>query len=141
MYLLDTNVVSEIRKMGSPKIDANVAAWWAGRKLTSFFISVMTIFEIEEGILRVGRRDIVQGDILRDWLDRSVVPSFERRTLPVTPEIARASAALMVPDKRKLADALIAATARVHDLKLATRNVVDFEASGVDVIDPWRDRS
>ena len=137
MYLLDTNVISETRKTKTNKIDANVEAWWTRAKLTVFFISVITLFEIEEGILRMERRDVVQGAVLRCWLEQFVLPSFEGRTLPVTPMIARACASLQVPDKRQLTDALIAATARVHGLKVLTRNVAHFEGTSVDVINPW----
>ena len=137
MYLLDTNVVSETRKTRTARIDANVEAWWSRAKLSLFFISVITLFEIEEGVLRIARRDATQGEVLRTWLDDLVLPAFAGRLLPVTPAIARACAALQVPDKRQLTDALIAATARGHDLKVVSRNVAHFEGAGVEVINPW----
>ena len=137
MYLLDTNVVSEMRKTQTPRIDANVETWWAQAKLTLYFISVVTLLEMEEGALRIERRDVTQGKVLRRWLEKFILASFEGRILPVTSPIARACAALRVPDKRPLSDALIAATACVHGLKVVTRNVAHFEGAGVEVINPW----
>ena len=137
-YFLDTNVISEIRKIRTPKINANVEAWWSKEKLVHFYISVITLFELEKGVLRMERRDPVQGSVLRTWLERFVIRSFEGQTLPVAPVIARTCATLVVPDKRQLTDALIAATARVHKLKIVTRNIAHFDGTGVDVFNPWR---
>jgi predicted nucleic acid-binding protein len=137
MFLLDTNVVSELRKTRTQKIDANVERWWATVRVTEFSISVVTLLELEEGVLRLQRRDTPQGKILRDWVDRFVIKSFEGRILPITSPVARACAVLQVPDKRPLGDALIAATAIVHGLKIVTRNEVDFAGAGADIINPW----
>lgn len=137
MFLLDTNVLSELRKTRTKKIDANVERWWATVRVTEFSISVVTLLELEEGILRLQRRDAPQGRVLRDWVDRFVVKSFEGRILPITPPVARACAKLQVPDKRPLGDALIAATAIVHGMRIVTRNEVDFAGAGVDIVNPW----
>ena len=137
MFLLDTNVVSEIRKLGDGKADARVTAWVSEREATSFYISVLTLMELEIGILRIERRDIPQGKRLRIWMDRHVLPEFQERTLPVDSAVALKCARLHVPDPRAERDALIAATAIVHGLTVVTGNVADFEATEVDVINPW----
>lgn len=137
MFLLDTNVVSEIRKLGDGKADARVTAWVSEREATNFYISVLTLMELEIGILRIERRDIPQGERLRTWMGRHVLPEFQERTLPVDSAVALKCARLHVPDPRAERDALIAATAIVHGLTVVTGNVADFKATEVDVINPW----
>ncbi|HEY0033981.1 MAG TPA: type II toxin-antitoxin system VapC family toxin [Devosia sp.] len=135
MYLLDTNVVSELRRPA--KAAAKVRDWAAGAPGGSFHLSVVTILEIQTGILLVGRRDEAQARSLQAWLDDDLLLQFDGRILAIDTDVARRCAALHVPDKRPERDALIAATALVHGLTVVTRNVRDFEATGVKLLNPW----
>jgi toxin FitB len=137
MFLLDTNVLSELRKVRSGKADGRVAAWVRGARAGNLFLSVIVIQELEIGVLLAERRDRVKGALLRAWLDDHVLPTFADRTLPVDTAVARRSASLNVPDPRPIRDGLIAATALVHDMVVVTRNVADFEPTGARVLDPW----
>jgi toxin FitB len=137
MFLLDTNVVSELRKAKAGKADANVVAWASAVPYGSLFISVITVFELEMGILQFERRDAVQGAILREWLDKHVLPAFYDRILPIDVAVARRCARLHIPDPRAERDALIAATGLVHGMTVVTRNVADFEPTGVPLLNPW----
>ncbi|MCX7211438.1 MAG: type II toxin-antitoxin system VapC family toxin [Burkholderiales bacterium] len=135
MFLLDTNVLSELRR--ADRADARVAAWARSVDHLQFYLSAITILEIEVGTLLLARRDVQQGLVLRTWIDEHVLPAFEGRVLAVDTGVAQRCANLHVPDRRPERDALIAATALVHRLKLVTRNVADFEPMGVDLINPW----
>jgi toxin FitB len=137
-YLLDTNVIFELRKIGDGKADANVVAWIGKEDAARFFLSVITILELERGVLGLQRRDSAQGARLRSWLDSRVRPEFAGRILPVDDAVATRCAHLHIPDRRNEADALIAATALVHDMTVATRNIRDFEGAGVVLVDPWQ---
>lgn len=137
MFLLDTNVISELRKAGDGKADANVTAWLSREDAANFYISAMTLMELEIGILRVERRDATQGAMLRTWMESRILPEFSERTLPIDATVALRCARLHVPDPRAERDALIAATAIVHGMTVVTRNVADFEATGVQLLDPW----
>lgn len=137
MYLLDTNVVSELRKARAGKADKNVTAWAEEVPVASLFVSVITLQELEIGILLAERRDPAQGAILRTWFEDHVLPAFADRILPIDMAVARRSAALHVPDPRPVRDALIAATALVRGWTVVTRNVDDFQPTGVRLLDPW----
>ena len=137
LYLLDTNVVSELRKTKSGKADINVVAWANSVSATRLFLSVITILEIETGVLLVERRDPSQGAVLRSWLNAHVFPAFSERILPFDTAVAQCCARLHVPDPRSDRDAIIAATALVHGMTVVTRNVDDFEPTGVDILNPW----
>jgi len=137
MYVLDTNVVSELRKIVAGKADRNVASWAVGVPVSSLFLSAVTILELELGILRLERRDTVQGSILRDWLEQYVLPTFQDRILPVNTSVARRCATLHIPDPRPERDAYIGATALVHGMTVVTRNQADFMPLGVQVLNPW----
>lgn len=134
MFLLDTNVVSELRR--PPKADPNVLSWAAGVPVEQHFLSVVTIMEIEQGILLLGRRDGAQAAVLKRWLN-TLLPRFEGRILPFDLAAALHCATLHVPDPRPGRDSMIAATASVHGLTVVTRNTKDFADCGVATLDPW----
>jgi len=135
MFLLDTNVISELRR--PDKADRNVAAWANARPAVSFFLSAISILEIELGALLIARRDPRQGSHLRAWIDYQILARFEGRVLAIDTAVAQRCARLHVPNPRAERDALIAATALVHGLTVVTRNVVDFGSTGVALINPW----
>lgn len=137
MYLLDTNVVSELRKVKSGKADQQVITWANHVSATSLFLSVISILELETGVLLVERRDQAQGAILRSWLDTHVLPAFTNRVLPLDIAVAQQCAKLHVPDPRSDRDAIIAATGLVHGMTVVTRNTVDFQHTGVELLNPW----
>ncbi|WP_222941858.1 type II toxin-antitoxin system VapC family toxin [Xenorhabdus indica] len=137
MYVLDTNVVSELRKIRAGKADPNVAAWAENVDAADLFVSAITIMELELGILLIERKDAAQGVILRAWLEQHVLPEFSERTLPVDTAVAQRCARLHVPDRCSERDALIAATALVHGMTVVTRNVADFQSTGVTILNPW----
>lgn len=136
MYVLDTNVISELRK--GKNSDRSVRMWAQALPAASLYLSVISVLELEIGILLVERRDRKQGAILRGWIDRHVLPSFSGRILAVDAAVAQRCASLHVPNPRSDRDALIAATALVHGMTVVTRNVSDFQATGVAVVNPWR---
>ncbi|MEY4882216.1 MAG: hypothetical protein RIS34_70 [Pseudomonadota bacterium] len=137
MYLLDTNVVSELRKVRLGKADARVAVWADSVEAGDLYLSVITLQELEIGVLLAERRDPSQGSVLRVWLNAHVLPAFTGRILAVDTAVAQRSARLHVPDPRPVRDGLIAATALVHGMTVVTRNVADFESTGVVVLNPW----
>ena len=137
MYLLDTNVVSELRKIRLGKADDHVADWADSVDAGDLFLSVITLQELEIGVLLAERRDSSQGAVLRAWLNGHVLPAFTGRILAVDTVVAQRSARLHVPDPRPVRDGLIAATALVHGMVVVTRNVADFEPMGVSTLNPW----
>ena len=137
MYLLDTNVVSELRKVGAGRADPKVAQWAQSVETASLFVSVITIQELEIDIQLAMRRDSTQGELLRQWMNQHVLPAFEGRVLSVDLAVVQRSAALHVPNPRPVRDGLIAATALVHGLTVVTRNLADFQPCGVTLINPW----
>jgi predicted nucleic acid-binding protein len=137
MFLLDTNVISELRKAGDGKADINVVAWLSSVDATNFYLSAVTLMEIELGILRIERRDPAQGARLRVWMDQRILPEFADRILPIDTAVALRCAPLHVPDPRPERDAFIAATALAHGMTVVTRNVGDFAPTGVPLLNPW----
>jgi predicted nucleic acid-binding protein len=138
MFLLDTNVISELRKTSIGKADRQVEAWANSVLAESMFLSSVCILEMELGTLLLERRDARQGAVLRAWLEGFVLPSFAGRILVVDTLVALKGAALQVPNPRSYRDALIAATALVHGMTVVTRNVKDFAPTGVAILDPWQ---
>jgi len=138
MFVLDTNIVSELRKVRSGKANPGVASW-AERVLSAeLFISAITVHELEHGVLLMERSDPAQGALLRAWLDQSVATAFRSRVLPVDGRIARRAAGLHVPDPAPFRDALIGATALVHNMTVVTRDLKDFQRfDELDVLNPW----
>ena len=135
MFLLDTNVISELRR--PDKADRTVVAWAGAIPAASVFPSAISLLEIELAALLVARRDAAQGAVLRSWIDDQLLPRFEARILAVDTAVAQRCARLHVPDPRAERDALIAATAMVHGLTVVTRNVAGFEPTGVALLNPW----
>lgn len=137
MFLLDTNVISELRR--PDKAHRNVVAWANAIPAASFFISAISILEIELGARLIERKDPAQGAVLRTWIDNHILTRFEGRILAIDTIVAQRCAQLHVPNPRAERDALIAATALVHGLTIVTRNVGDFEPTGVPLLNPWGD--
>lgn len=135
-YLLDTNVISELRKPAG-RAAPTVRGWAQRQVVHDLSISVITVMEIEIGVARLERRDPAQGDVLRRWLERDLLPAFANRTLPVDLDVVRQAARMHVPDPRPERDVLIAATALTRHLTVVTRNTSDFEPLGVPLVNPW----
>lgn len=138
MYLLDTNIISELRKAKSGNAHPQVVDWAKRTPPASMFLSVITILELETGILMLARRDQAQGNILRNWMDTHVLPAFLGRILPVDIAVAQQCAQLHIPNPQAERDSLIAATALVHGMTVVTRNATDFTSTGVKLINPWQ---
>jgi predicted nucleic acid-binding protein len=137
MFILDTNVVSELRKARSGKANSNVVRWRVSVDTHTLYLSSVTIHELEVGILQLARRNAPHGKALRDWMKLHVLPSYAGRILPIDTTVAQCSATLHVPQTRPWADAFIAATALVHGMTVITRNIGDFESTGAKVFNPW----
>ena len=135
MFIVDTNILSGLRRKA--RVEPRIAAWMESIEPTDLFVSAITILEIEIGARLMARRDAQQGATLRNWIDNEVLSTFERRILPVDTAVVQKCAALHVPDKRPERDALIAATALVHSMRVVTRNVKDFEPMGVGIVNPF----
>jgi len=140
MYLLDTNVISELRKLSRGKADPVFAQWFDTIALDLLYASVITLFEIENGILLLARRDPLQAKILRDWSDK-VKASLHGRILSIDEAVAMHCAATFIPNPRPWRDAFIGSTAAVHHFTLVTRNVRDFQGLDINIVNPWADGS
>ena len=134
MYILDTNVVAELRKQTS---NQNVRVWASSIPAHTMYLSAISILELELGVLKIENKDRRQGKMLRHWLENQVLPSFDRRVISIDAKIARRCAQLHFPDPKSERDALIAATALVHEMTVVTRNTSDFSSADITVIDPW----
>lgn len=135
-FLIDTNVLSEWRK--GPRADRGVTGWFRSSNGNDMHLSVLTAGELQNGIERLRRRDAQSAVVLDAWLSE-VVDTFEDRILPVDLDVARVWATLGVPDPVPVIDGLLAATARCHGLTMVTRNVTDFRAAAIDVLNPFSD--
>lgn len=135
MFVLDTDVISHLRR--PERSHANVVAWASSTPVTLHFISSITLYELERGILSMERKDAAQGAILRAWMNGQILTRFSERILPVDIAVAQRRAKIHVPDPKPERDAFIAATALVHGMTVVTRNVDDFKSSGVEVLNPW----
>ena len=138
MFILDTNVVSEMRKIRMGRADPNLGEWTDRVDAGSLYVSAITIFELELGVLQLERKDPDQGRMLRLWLDAFVLPEFRDRVFSIDTVIASRCARLHVPNPCSERDAFIAATALVHGMTVVTRNTADFEATGAKLFNPWR---
>jgi hypothetical protein len=134
-FLLDTNIVSEVRKS---RPHPGVARWYEAVEGTDLFLSVLVLGEIQQGIHRLRRRDRRQAATYETWLER-LRSTFARRILPVTHEIALEWGRLNAGDPLPVVDGLLAATASVHGLTLVTRNVDDVLRTGVAFLNPFQD--
>lgn len=137
MFVLDTNAISELRRAQFGKADRRFVEWADSVSPSDFYVSAITIMELEIGASQMERKDVTQGAALRSWLEKQVLPSFGGRILPVDVEVARCCARLHVPDRKNERDALIAATALVNKMTVVTRNVADFASTGVALVNPW----
>lgn len=137
MYLLDTNVISELRKLGDNKADPQVVRWFSSVSSDQLYLSVISLLELEKGIMRIERKDQAQGKLLRHWLEHQVIPIFSDRILPVDVAVVKVCAKLHTPDPKPESDALIAATALVHGMTVVSRNIKDFQTTTVSLINPW----
>ena len=136
--LVDTNVISELRKLGTDKVDAAVGRWAAGVDAGEMWLSAVTIHELEVGVRRLEGRDPRQAHVLRSWLDGQVLHVFEGRILPVDTNVALESARLVVQYGLPLGDSLVAATGLAHRLAVATRNTGHFRrVDHLAIINPW----
>lgn len=137
MYLLDTNVISELRKIKSGKANKAVEEWGKSIPVSAMFVSVITILELEMGILAKERKDKIQSRVLREWFDKQVMPTFKDRIIPIDVSVAKQCAKFHVPNPKSERDALIAATAKTHGMILVTRNLADFKDIKIKLINPW----
>ena len=128
---------SIVELLAMPDADKNVTKWASNVPVSSLFLSVITVLELETDILLVDRRDSSQGAVLRSWLNTHVLPAFSERILPLDIAVAQRCAKLHVPDPRSDRDAIISATALVHGMTVVTRNICDFDKTGVEILNPW----
>ncbi|WP_368516702.1 type II toxin-antitoxin system VapC family toxin [Rhizobium sp.] len=137
MLLLDTNVVSELRKVASGKADPNVVVWNETVDPAETFISSVVLHELEIGVRLVEHNDAAAGKVLRNWLEHTVLIAFSGRILPLDEAAAVQAAKWHVPNPKPINDAYIAATAVTRRMTLVTRNIKDFEGMGIALVNPW----
>lgn len=139
MYLLDTNIISELRLLPKNRANANFVAWasqFPDDRI--FYINSVVVMELERGVMLKQRKDPEQGNILANWLYNEILPSFSGRILNIDKAVAHVCSSLHVPNPKPENDAWIAATAIAHGMTLVTHNVKDFNGINVDIIDPFK---
>lgn len=139
MFILDTNVISELRKLRCGRVHPRLASWAETSSTANFYLSAMTLQELEFGVLRAEQKDRAKGMALRTWLNEKVLPEFAERILPVNAAVAICNARIQVVRTRPIVDGLIAATAVVYGMVVVTRNSNDFTATGARVFNPWHE--
>ncbi|MGH7278972.1 MAG: type II toxin-antitoxin system VapC family toxin [Candidatus Rokuibacteriota bacterium] len=132
-FLLDTNVISEVRK---PDGDRNVQTWIAAVSADDLYLSVLVVGEIRQGVERLRRRDARRAGAYESWLGR-LQRDYADRIIPITEEIAQEWGRLNVPDPLPVIDGLMAATAKVRGMTLVTRDTADIARTGVHVLNPF----
>ena len=137
MYVLDTNVISEFRKIGNGSCHPGVLNWSNAVDARNLYLSAITLMELEIGCLSLMRRDVVQATVLRSWISEYVLTAFDRRILSFDQSAAQQCAALHVPDRKSERDAMIAAIALSNGFIVVTRNLRDFQGTGVRLLNPW----
>lgn len=137
MFILDTNVVSELRKAPAGKADVNVVKWASSVPSSSLYVSVITLMELQTGILLKERKDYEQGQLLHAWFNTKVLSAFENRVIPIDKDVALKCAAFHVPRRRPDRDTFIAVSAIVHGMTVVTRNIKDFDGTKAEALNPW----
>lgn len=138
MYLIDTNVVSELRKLPAGRANSGVVHWAESVSAATMFLSAISVYELELGVLMAERSDSTKGRVLRSWLADTVLPAFEGRVLPVDHAVAVKAASFHVPNPAPYRDAFIGATALLHGMTVVTRNATDFDRfPDAAVLNPW----
>lgn len=140
MYLLDTNIISEIRKLAKNKCDKNVADWVRSTSKDLMFTNAVVMMELERGVMSIERKDTTQGKLLRHWFEMDVKPAFHGKILKIDEQTAQICAKLHIPDHAPENDAWIAASAIQHNLVLVTRNTADFARTGVKLFNPFEEK-
>lgn len=140
MYLLDTNIISEIRKLAKNKCDKNVADWVRSTSKDLMFTNAVVMMGLERGVMSIERKDTTQGKLLRHWFEMDVKPAFHGKTLKIDEQTAQICAKLHIPEHAPENDAWIAASAIQHNLVLVTRNTADFARTGVKLFNPFEER-
>ena len=137
MYIVDTNVISELRKANSGRADPAVVGWANSVVPTDLFLSAVAIFELEMGILKIAGRNDDHYRRLSAWFSGHIMSTFANRILPIDENVALLFARIMTPRTRPYRDALIAATAQHHGYAVVTRNIRDFIELPMRAINPW----